>query len=103
MDREQNIERFVNLLKRSRRGNLKIYIGMIAGVGKSYRMLQDAHELIRNGIDVQIGFIETHERPETAALIEGLTVIPRKKLFYKGKELEEMDLQSILTIIPKLS
>ena len=46
MDREQNIERFVNLLKRSRRGNLKIYIGMIAGVGKSYRMLQDAHELI---------------------------------------------------------
>ena len=63
MDREQNIERFVNLLKRSRRGNLKIYIGMIAGVGKSYRMLQDAHELIRNGIDVQIGFIETHERP----------------------------------------
>ena len=85
MDREQNIERFVNLLKRSRRGNLKIYIGMIAGVGKSYRMLQDAHELILNEIDVQIGFIETHERPETAALIEGLTVIPRKKLFYKGK------------------
>ena len=102
MDREQNIERFVNLLKRSRRGNLKIYIGMIAGVGKSYRMLQDAHELIRNGIDVQIGFIETHERPETAALIEGLTVIPRKKLFYKGKELEEMDLQSILAIHPEV-
>lgn len=102
MDREQNIERFVNLLKRSRRGNLKIYIGMIAGVGKSYRMLQDAHELIRNGIDVQIGFIETHERPETAALIEGLSVIPRKKLFYKGKELEEMDLQSILTIHPEV-
>lgn len=102
MDREQNIERFVNLLRRSRRGNLKIYIGMIAGVGKSYRMLQEAHELIRNGINVQIGFIESHGRPETEALIDGLPLVPRKKLFYKGKELEEMDLQTILSIHPEV-
>ena len=60
MDREQSVQHFLDLLKKSRRGNFKIYIGMIAGVGKSYRMLSDAHQLLESGIDVRIGYIETH-------------------------------------------
>lgn len=103
MDREQSVQHFLDLLKKSRRGNFKIYIGMIAGVGKSYRMLSDAHQLLESGIDVKIGYIETHGRVETEALVEGLPIIPRRKIFYKGKEIEEMDLQSILSTILKLS
>lgn len=75
---------------------------MSAGVGKSYRMLQEARALMSNGIDVKIGFIETHGRKETDALLEGLPVVPRRKLFYKGKELDEMDVQAFSTFILKL-
>ena len=102
MEREENVKHFLDLIRRSRRGKFKIYIGMIAGVGKSYRMLQEAHEMQENGLDVQIGYIETHGRTGTEALLEGLTIIPRKKIFYKGKEIEEMDLQSILSIHPEV-
>ena len=86
-----NAQRFLELIRSSRRGKFKIYIGMIAGVGKTYRMLSEAHDLLKNGIDVQIGYVETHGRPGTVAMLEGLPVIPRKKVFYKGKEIEEMD------------
>lgn len=75
---------------------------MIAGVGKSYRMLQEAHDLIDNGVDVRIGYIETHGRAGTEALLKGLPVIRRRKLFYKGKELEEMDLEAIIRIHPEI-
>ena len=61
-DREQSVQHFLDLIKRSQRGKFKVYIGMIAGVGKSYRMLQEAHELLENGVDVKIGYIETHGR-----------------------------------------
>lgn len=105
MDRdntEQPVEHFLELIKRSRRGKFKIYIGMSAGVGKTYRMLQEAHALLRSGINIQIGYIETHYRAETHALLEGLPVIPRRKIFYKGKELEEMDLKAILNRHPEV-
>ena len=102
MDNDNNVQRFLDLIKRSRRGNFKIYIGMIAGVGKTYRMLSEAHELLNSGIDVQIGYVETHGRKDTDAMLEGLPVIPRKKIFYKGKELEEMDLETILQIHPEV-
>ncbi|WP_298713988.1 universal stress protein [Chitinophaga sp.] len=82
------------------RGKFKIYIGMSAGVGKSYRMLQEAHALLRSGVNIQIGFIETHGRKETEALVEGLPVIPRRQAFYKGKLMEEMDLGAILLLAP---
>lgn len=72
-EREASVQHFLDLIKRSRRGRFKIYIGMIAGVGKSYRMLQEAHEMLDNGIDVQIGYIETHGRAGTTALLEGLS------------------------------
>jgi len=100
--KEQSVEHFLELVKRSRRGKFKIYIGMSAGVGKTYRMLQEAHALQRNGIDVQIGYIETHNRVETHALIDGLKFIPRRKIFYKGKELEEMDAQQIINRHPEV-
>lgn len=75
---------------------------MSAGVGKTYRMLQEAHTLLKNGIDVKIGYIETHYRAETHALLDGLPVIPRRKLFYKGKELDELDVQAILNLRPEV-
>ena len=102
MDREESVQHFLDLIKKSRRGKFKVYIGMIAGVGKSYRMLQEAHDLLDNGVDVQIGYIETHGRAGTEALIEGLPLIPRRKIFYKGKELEEMDLETIIRIHPEI-
>lgn len=100
--RDDSVRQFLELVKRSRRGKFKIYIGMSAGVGKTYRMLQEAHALLRNGIDVRIGYIETHGRAETHALLEGLPLIPRRAIFYKGKELEEMDLSSILSRHPEV-
>src|SRR6201995_1097263 len=101
-DQDQNAEHFLELIRQSRRGKFKIYIGMSAGVGKTFRMLQEAHTLLRNGVDVKIGYIETHGRKETHILLEGLPVIPRRKLFYKGKELEEMDMQAILNLHPEV-
>lgn len=95
-------QHFLDLIKRSRRGSFKIYIGMVAGVGKTYRMLADAHDLLEKGVDVRIGYVETHGRAGTEAMLEGLPVIPRKKIFYKGKELEEMDTDAILQLHPEL-
>ncbi|MEO6914660.1 MAG: sensor protein KdpD [Chitinophagaceae bacterium] len=85
----------------SSKGKLKIYIGMSAGVGKTYRMLQEAHQLLRDGVNVTIGYIETHGRVETAALAEGLPAIPRRTVFYKGKQLDELDVQAILLMNPE--
>lgn len=101
-EKEQSVEHFLNLIKKSKRGKFKVYIGMSAGVGKSYRMLQEAHSLLRNGVDIQIGYIETHNRKETEALIAGLPIIPRRKLFYRGKELEEMDVNAIVNLHPEV-
>ena len=98
----ESAQRFLALIKKSKKGKFKIYIGMSAGVGKTYRMLQEAHAMHRNGIDVKIGYIETHRRAETEALINGLPAIPRRKLFYKGKELEEMDVQAIINNYPEV-
>jgi two-component system, OmpR family, sensor histidine kinase KdpD len=102
VDKDQNVQHFLELIRKSRRGKFKIYIGMSAGVGKTFRMLQEAQALLRNGVDIKIGFIETHNRIETHSLLEGLPVIPRRRLFYKGKELEEMDLQAILNLHPEV-
>lgn len=101
-ERDKNVEHFIELIRQSRRGKFKIYIGMSAGVGKTFRMLQEAHTLLRNGVDVKIGYIETHNRKETHALLDGLPVIPRRKLFYKGKELEELDVQAVLNLHPEV-
>jgi len=101
-NKDHSVRQFLDLVKKSRRGKFKVYIGMSAGVGKTYRMLQEAHALLKNGIDIQIGYIETHNREETHALLSGIPLIPRRKLFYKGKEMEEMDVASILNRHPEV-
>ena len=101
-EQQQSVEHFLDLIKRSRRGKFKVYIGMIAGVGKTYRMLQEAHELLRAGVDVKIGYVETHGSPVTEALVPGVPVIPRRTPFYKGKELEETDVTAIIQAPPEI-
>lgn len=101
-NKEKSALRFLDLVKKSRRGKLKIYIGMSPGVGKTYRMLQEAHALLRGGIDVCVGYVETHKRIETEALVAGLPFVPRKSIFYRGKSLEEMDVQMIINRHPEI-
>ena len=101
-EKETHVQHFLDLIQKSRKGKFKIYIGMSAGVGKTFRMLQEAHALLKSGVDVKIGFIETHNRVETHQLLDGLPIIPRRKLFYKGKELEELDLQAIINLRPEI-
>lgn len=88
--------------RRQRRGKLKIFLGYIAGVGKTYEMLQAAHLRRREGVDVRVGYVETHNRVETDALLAGLTTIPRKIVEYKGVTISEMDLDAILSTRPQL-
>ena len=101
-EKQNNAQHFLDLIQKSRKGKFKIYIGMSAGVGKTFRMLQEAHTLLKNGIDVKIGYIETHFRKETHELLAGLPVIPRRSIFYKGKNLEEMDVQAIINLRPEV-
>jgi two-component system sensor histidine kinase KdpD len=101
-EKQNNAQHFLELIQKSRKGKFKIYIGMSAGVGKTFRMLQEAHTLLKNGIDVKIGYIETHFRKETHELLDGLPIIPRRSIFYKGKNLEEMDVQAIINLRPEV-
>jgi two-component system sensor histidine kinase KdpD len=94
---------FLALVERAHRGHLKLYIGFAAGVGKTYRMLEEAHAMKKRGIDVVLGFIETHGRAETAALIEGLESVPRMKIEYRGVTVEEMDLDGVLHRKPQVA
>src|ERR1700744_314780 len=101
-DKDPSVQHFMDLIRASRRGKFKIYIGMSAGVGKTYRMLQEAQTLLRNGVDVKVGYVETHGRKETELQLQGLPVLPRRKLFYKGKELDELDVQAIINLHPEV-
>jgi two-component system sensor histidine kinase KdpD len=94
---------FLDLVQRARRGRLKLYIGFAAGVGKTYQMLEEAHTLKRRGVDVVLGFVETHGRVETEALVEGLEVVPRKVVEYRGVKVEEMDLDGVLARRPDVA
>src|ERR1700737_2430275 len=93
---------FLRLIEKSRRGRLKLYIGHAAGVGKTYQMLEDARAMKARGIDVVVGFVETHGRAETAAQIGDLETIPRRRVEYKGKSFEEMDLPAVLARKPEV-
>src|SRR5271163_2398711 len=95
-------EHFLSLIQRQQRGRLKIYLGFAAGVGKTYEMLQEGRRLKRQGVDVVIGFIETHGRAETAAQIGDLEQVPRRRIEYHGVVLEEMDLDAILARRPTI-
>ena len=96
-DRRPEPEAFLRLAARDARpGKLKVYLGMAAGVGKTYKMLDDAHHLRRHGTDVVVGYVEAHGRAETEARIGDLAVVPRKQVSYQGVVLPEMDLDAIL-------
>jgi two-component system, OmpR family, sensor histidine kinase KdpD len=86
----------------SERGHLKVFIGMAPGVGKTYRMLQEARAEAESGRDVVIGYLEPHGRAETIAQAEGLESIPRRSVIYRGRPLEEMDLPAVLARRPEL-
>jgi two-component system, OmpR family, sensor histidine kinase KdpD len=88
--------------EKEKKGKLKIFFGMCAGVGKTYDMLKDARVEKAKGVDVVIGYVETHKRPETEALLTGLPIIPRKAIEYRGTLLEDMDLDVVLARKPKL-
>jgi two-component system sensor histidine kinase KdpD len=85
-----------------RHGRYSIFLGMAAGVGKTYRMLQEAHAEAENGRDVAIGYLEPHDREETIALAQGLEGIPRRRVSYRDSTIEEMDLPAILRRAPEL-
>lgn len=87
----------------ARRGRLKIFLGMAAGVGKTCAMLRAAHRMKENGIDVIVGIVETHGRQETSALIEDLEVLPRRSMLYKDVTLEEMNLDAVLERRPTIA
>jgi len=101
-DGRSSPDTFLRLIEKSRRGKLKIYIGHAAGVGKTYQMLEDAHAVASRGADVVVGIIETHGRAETAAKLDGLAILARRKVRYKDRDLEEMDLPGILDRKPEI-
>lgn len=103
MPDENRADAFLRMIRRSRRGHLKVYLGYAAGVGKTYRMLQEAHQLRDEGIDVVVGLVETHGRADVAKLLEGLEIIPRRKQEYHNIIVEEMDVDAILTRRPQIA
>src|SRR5947209_507244 len=86
-----------------RRGRLRVYLGAVAGAGKTYTMLNEGHRRESRGADVVIGYVETHGRPQTQAQIGDLEIIPRKKVTYRGVTLEEMDTEAIIARHPKVA
>lgn len=87
----------------SGRGRLRVYIGMAPGVGKTYRMLEEAHRRLARGTDVVVGFVESHDRPNTLALLDGLEIVPRATVEYRGVTVEEMDTDAILARRPTVA
>jgi two-component system sensor histidine kinase KdpD len=109
MDKEPGVhdrhspEDFLHLIQRQARGKLKVYLGSSAGVGKTYSMLVEGNRLRQRGVDVVIGYVEPHERPETTAQIDKLEIIPPRVALYHGIEIREMDLDAILKRKPTVA
>jgi two-component system sensor histidine kinase KdpD len=96
-------EDFLSLVQRRDRGRLKLYIGFAAGVGKTYRMLEEAHALRKRGVEIVLAFVETHGRADTAQLVADLEQVPRRKIEYRNVVVEEMDLDAVLARKPKIA
>ncbi|TAL18432.1 histidine kinase [bacterium] len=94
---------FLELVRRAREGKLRVYIGFAAGVGKTYRLLQEAHALAGKGADIVIAAVDAHDRPDTEALIPGLEVVPLRTVEYRGLILKEMDLEGVLARRPAIA
>jgi len=99
---EHRADSFLRLVRKAQRGRHKIYLGYCAGVGKTYQMLLEAQRFKEDGIDIAVGLAETHGREETESLLQGLEVIPRQRLAYRGIEIHEMDLEAIIARRPSL-
>lgn len=99
---DRRAEDFLELVERRKRGRLKVYLGYAAGVGKTYRMLEEAHALLHRGVDVVIGYVETHGRQETGARLAGLPEVPRRTFQYRGVTLEELDVDAVLLRRPEV-
>jgi two-component system sensor histidine kinase KdpD len=100
---QEKANKFLRMIQRSAQGRLKIYLGYCAGVGKTYRMLQEGHALKSDGIDVVVGFVETHGRADIGKLLEGFEIIPRLVREYKGMKVEEMDVDAVLARKPAVA
>jgi two-component system sensor histidine kinase KdpD len=85
------------------RGRLRIYLGMAPGVGKTYRMLEEAHRRVERGTDLVVGYVEAHGRPLTAALLDGLEVVPRASVAHRGVVIEEMDTDALIARAPTVA
>lgn len=85
------------------RGRLRVYLGMAPGVGKTYRMLEEGHRRTGRGTDLVVGFVEAHGRPETERLLDGLEIVPRRRVDYRGVVVEEMDTDAVLARAPKVA
>src|SRR6185437_7465872 len=96
-------EAFLDLVPRAKKGSLKVYLGGAAGVGKTYRMLDEAHHLRADGRDVVLGVVETHQRAETAERIGDLQAVPLREMPYRGVTLKEMDLEAVLARKPEFA
>src|SRR5262245_56019693 len=96
-------ESLLEMIQEAERAKLRIYIGAAAGVGKTFQLLEDAHILKKEGIDVVIGAIETHGRRETAEQVKDLEVVPQQNLEYRGTVFEEMDLDAIIKRKPTVA
>ena len=96
-------ESLLKILRENERAKLRIYIGAAAGVGKTYKMLEDAHQLKEQGIDVVVAVVETHGRAETEEQIKDLEIIPARKIEYRGNTFEEMDLQAVIERRPAVA
>lgn len=94
---------FLPLVQRRERGKLKVYVGSAAGTGKTYRMLQEGNDLRRRGVDVVVGFHETHGRADTDAQVGDLEIVPRRRIPYRGVTLEEMDLDGVIARKPQVA
>jgi len=95
-------EDFLHLIQKQSRGKLKVYLGSSAGVGKTYAMLQEGNRLKQRGVDVVVGYVEPHARPETSAQIGVLEVVPPRITVYHGMQIREMDLEAVLNRKPTI-
>src|SRR5229473_1272896 len=101
-DQRPSPEALLQSAAQEHRGRLKIFLGAAPGVGKTYEMLQTARTRLAEGVDVVIGIVETHGRKETEALVAGFEVVPRRRIEYKGRQLDEMDIDAVLSRRPAL-
>lgn len=102
-DQRPSPESLLAKLKEGERASLRVYIGAAPGVGKTYQMLEDAHQLKREGVDIVVGIVEPHGREATRAMIGDLECVPMRRIEYKGVVIEEMDLDAVIARRPAVA